>query len=138
MLFGQFKNEIAKWFELLEAKASRVQTVAEEVVSQKIQYLHGVFSNLEAKVVVFDTDTAKEIRALVAKTEAEGSVLLKKIDVALDYAKTKAEELEKAHAAQTQLPLQGQPAPADTPAPVVDVTQAVTPAPEAATPAATS
>ena len=116
MIFGQFKQEIAEWFDLLEAKASRAQTVAEKVVSDKIKFLHGVFSNLEAKAVVFDLDTIKTVREVLAKVEGIDATLLKKLDVAIEHATTKAAELEKA-AQEAQ-----QPPAAPAPALVIDTT----------------
>ena len=145
MIFGQFKTEIAEWYDALEAKASRSQTVAEKWVSEKIQFLHGVFGNLEAQAVVFDTKTAQEFRKVIAEAKGETSELVQKLDVALGHAAKAQAAIIAAQeqAAKAQADAGATPAPAAAPAPVtpaapvavaeaptapvVDVTAAVTP-----------
>ena len=144
MIFGQFKNEIAEWFDLLEQKASRLQTVAEKVVSEKIKFLHEVLSNLEAQAVVLDNKTAAEIRKVVAEVKGETHELVVRLDTALAHAAKAAEARVKSQPkAPVPEPLPDSRIPASSPAgsaapglptepasaPVVDVTSAV---PEAA------
>ena len=118
VILQQLRAECAKMYEYLEPKVSRIQTASEEIVSQKLQFLHEALKNVEAKVVVIEADVAKEIRTILADVKSDKHILVTKLDAEIEAAEkaTKQLEAEMAQRQKNAAPVSGHAEPPATPA----------------------